>query len=115
MAKRKTIRAVFEDLDNLTSEDIAKSNQLKELLKSQVPLTIYDAHLTNKQYASIFEINDSESYIEIPKKEWIPALETCISWFLETEEYEKCTKIKAIIADIQTKPKKLTIKKDKHE
>tara|TARA_R110000868_G_scaffold397496_1_gene670214 strand:- start:780 stop:1127 length:348 start_codon:yes stop_codon:yes gene_type:complete len=115
MAKRKTIRALFEDLNNLRAEEIAKSQQLKELLKSQVPLTIYDAHLTNKQYASIFEINDSENYIEISKKDWISALETCISWFLETEEYEKCTKLKAIIVEIQNKPKKITIKKDKHE
>jgi len=113
MAKRKTVRALFDDIENLTAEDISKSQQLKELLKSQVPITIYDAHCAGRQYACVFEINASDSYIEIPKRDWIAALETCISWYLETEEYEKCTKIKAIISDIQTKPTKLTIKKDK--
>jgi len=112
MAKRKTVRALFDDIENLSFEEIQKSEQLKELLKSQVPLTVYEAFLAGKQYASIFEINSSDCYLEIPKRDWIPALETCISWFLETEEYEKCTKIKMIIADIQKKPTKLTIKKD---
>ena len=110
MAKRKTIRALFDDIENLTAEEIVKSAQLKELLQSQVPLSIYDAYLAKKQYAVIFEINASDSYIEIPKRYWISALETCIVWFLENEEYEKCSKIKAIIAEIQKKPNKLTIK-----
>lgn len=112
MSKRKTIRAVFDDIENLTFEEIQKSQQLKDLLKSQVPLAIYDSFLAGRQYACIFEINASDCYLEIPKRDWVPALETCISWFLETEEYEKCTKIKLIISDIQNKPTKLTIKKD---
>ena len=111
MAKKKIIRAIFDDVDNLTSEDIAKSDKLKELLKSQVPLCILDAHDSNKQSASLFEINATDHYVEIPKKDWVQALETCIIWYLETEEYEKCTKIKMIIDDIKKKPiKKINIK-----
>ena len=115
MAKRKTVRALFDNIESLTSEDIAKSTQLKDLLKMQVPISVYEAHTAKKQFATIFEINSSDSYLEIPKKDWIPALETCIMWYLESEEYEKCTKIKSIIAEINKKPtKKLTVKTEEN-
>ncbi len=111
MAKRKTIRAIFEDVENLTTEEILKSQALKDLLKIQVPVSILDAHKSKKQSAPIFEINSTDHYIEISKKDWIQALETCIIWYLETEEYEKCSKIRDIIEDLQKKPvKKINIK-----
>jgi hypothetical protein len=116
MAKRKTIRALFDNIESLTAEDISKSQQLKDLLKMQIPISVYEAHTGNKQYATIFEINSSGSYIDIHKRDWITALETCIMWFLESEDYEKCTKIKVIIAEIQKKPAKiLTVKTEENE
>ena len=82
----------------------------------QVPVSIYEAHTANKQYASIFEINSSDNYIEIPKKDWVQALETCIMWHLESEDYEKCSKIKDISAEIQKKSsKKITVKTETDE
>ena len=111
MAKKKHIRAIFDNVNNLSIDDIAKSKALKDLLKSQVPVAIIEANSSNKQCAILFEINDSDHFVEIPKKDWIQALETCIMWYLETEEYEKCTKIKAVIEDIQKKPvKKINVK-----
>lgn len=113
MAKRKTIRAIFEDVENLSIEHITKSQALKDLLKVQVPITILEAHDSKKQSATIFEINSTDHYIEIPKKDWVQALETCIIWYLETEEYEKCSKLRDTIEDIQKKPvKKINIKTD---
>lgn len=113
MAKRKHVRAIFQDVDKLSSEDIAKSQALKDLLKTQVPVCIFEAHIANRQVASVFEINDSDHYIEIHKRDWPQALETCIIWYLETEEYEKCTKLRNMIEEIQKKPtKKLNIKKE---
>ena len=59
MAKRKTVRALFDNVENLSPEDIAKSQQLKDLLKMQVPISVYEAHTASKQFATIFEINTS--------------------------------------------------------
>jgi hypothetical protein len=116
MAKRKTIRALFDNIHELTSEEIAKSQQLKNLLMMQVPVSVYEAHQSNKQYATVFEINTTDHYIEIPKKDWIPAIETCIMWYLESEEYEKCSKLKEIIDQIQKKAsKKITVKTEDNE
>ena len=116
MAKRNTIRALFDNIHDLTSEEIAKSQQLKDLLKMQVPVSIYEAHKANKQFATIFEINTTDHYVEIPKKDWIQALETCIMWHLESEDYEKCSKLRDIVIEIQKKQtKKITVKADTDE
>jgi hypothetical protein len=114
MSKKRIVRALFDNLENLKVEDIAKSQQLKELLKSQVPVAILESHELRRQSAVIFEINATDHFIEIQKKDWIQALETCIMWYLESEEYEKCTKLKMIMDDIQKKPtKKVNVKTQK--
>jgi hypothetical protein len=116
MAARVTIRAIFEDVHNLTTEDILKSEQLKDLLKTVVPECIRSAHSSKKQSAVIFEINATDHYVEIPQKDWSQALETCIMWYLESEDYEMCTKIKTMISEIQKKPaKKINVKTETDE
>ena len=110
---RRTVRALFENAEELRAEDVAQSEILKTLLKTQVPIAIEDAIVAKKIYASIFEINDTKNYIEIHKNHWVNALETCLIWYVEDENYEMCTHIKNLIQSIQNKPsKKITIKKD---
>jgi hypothetical protein len=109
--KSTTIRALFEDVHNLSPEEIAKSDKLKQLLKSIVPECIQQAQSANKQSATLFEINSTDHFVEIPKKDWPQALETCIMWYLESEDYEMCTKLKQLIDEIQKKStKKLNVK-----
>lgn len=111
---RKVVRAVFDNPQELSAEDVAKSETLKELLKTQVPHSINDALMQNKIYASVFEINDSSVYIDIHKSHWIGALETCLLWYIDKEDYEMCIFIKDLIKTIQNKGKgKLTINDDK--
>lgn len=102
---RKPVRALFDNLDSLTSEHIAKSDILKELIKKHAPLAIEEAIVDKKIYASLFEINDSGQYVEIHKNQWIQALETCLLWYVEDENYEMCTHIKNLIHTLQEKPK----------
>lgn len=110
---RRTVRALFENPQELRAEDVAKSEVLKTLLKSQIPLAIEDAIVSKKIYASVFEINDTKNYIEVHKNHWTAALETCLIWYVEDEDYEMCTHIKNLIQSIQNKSsKKITIKKD---
>lgn len=113
---RKTVRAIFENPEHLTAEDIIESDSLKQLLKVQIPNAIEDAIVRKKIYASIFEINDSNHYVEIHKNHWVSALETCIVWYLDDENYEMCTHIKNMIQTIQSKTlKKIsTNNKDEH-
>lgn len=102
---RKPVRALFDNLDELTPDQISKSDILKELIKKHAPLAIEDAIVDKKIYASLFEINDSGQYIEVHKNQWVQALETCLLWYVEDENYEMCTHIKNLIQTIQDKSK----------
>lgn len=103
---RKVIRALFDNPHDLTPEAVAKSEELKALIKSQIVESIKLAFDANKTYASIFEINDSSYYIEIHKKHWVQALETCMLWYVEEENYEKCKEIKELIHKINNRGSK---------
>ena len=98
---RKVVRAVFDNPQELSPDQVAQSQELKKLIKSQAPEAVRLAFDHSKKFATIFEINDSSYYVELPRKSWINALETCLLWYVEEENYEMCTKIKDLIKDIQ--------------
>jgi hypothetical protein len=110
---KRPIRAVFPDVYNLTSESIASSAILKDLLKTEVPKAIEIAFKEKKIYASVFEINASSYFIEIHKKDWVTALETCVVFNVELENYEACSFINNLIKTIKDSRKspKVKIKK----
>jgi hypothetical protein len=116
MSKKRIVRALFDSIESLTPEEIASSDALKGLLKAQVPFAIREAFNSRKQYATIFEINSTSHFIEIHKKDWVKAIETCIIWYLESEEYEECSKLKDLIVQLQKKNIPIVkIKKEENE
>lgn len=114
---KRPIRALFENPQDLRAEDVAQSEILKDLLKNHVPLAIENAIVKKKIYASVFEINDSKQFIEIHKNNWVQALETCLVWYVEDEDYEMCNHIKNLIFTIQDKKKlsKISIQQNKSD
>ena len=109
---KKVVRAIFKNPNEMNAADIAQSQDLKKLLKDQLPEVIKLALKHNKKFATIFEINDSNNYVELSNKNWIKALETCLLWYVEDENYEMCTKIKNLISDIQTNASKNKLQLD---
>jgi hypothetical protein len=49
----------------------------------------------------LFELGQSEYYIEIEKRDWEQALQSCIDKLVEDEKYEECIKIKDVIEKIK--------------
>ena len=117
MRIRKVVRAIFDNLEEMTAEDIASSEILKKLLSDNLPPCIKRAHALGSTYASIFEINASESYVEIHKSQWIPALETVISWHSDenVQDYEKCAELAKLIEEIKAEKKTGTKKPSKNK
>ena len=103
MKKYRPVRAIFENVSSLQAQDIEASSILRDLLKVEAPKAIEYAIQNKKTFASIFEINDSNSYIELHKNQWILALETCILFYVEQEDYEACNKMTKLIESIKTK------------
>lgn len=112
MATKKEIpiRAIFDGVNQLTTEDVIASEPFNKLLKEKIPSIIEEAHKVGSVFATIFEINDSGCFIEIHRNDWIKALESCISMYVEDEDYNTCGKITALIQEIKDKYKRFTKK-----
>lgn len=113
MAKRQIPKAVFEPWDGFTAEDLLDTPALVHLVKKETPLAIKDAFANKKTFATLFQINHSENYIDIPKSYWIPALEECIKYLIEEQRYEECGNLKELIDSIK-KGTKRTVKKSEN-
>ncbi len=115
MATRKIPRAVFEPLSDVEASDIEDNAVLLALVKKETPLAIEEAFRAKKTFATLFEINTTGMYIDIPKGQWIPALEQCIAYKLEEEKFEDCIVIKNLIEEIRKGNKTLSKKTKKQQ
>jgi DNA primase len=107
MAKRNIPKAVFEPWDGLVAADLLEAPPLVELVKKEAPKAIRDALNNRKTLATLFQVNHSEHYIDIPTPYWIAALEECIKYLIEEQRYEECKEIKKLIDDIKLGSKTL--------
>jgi hypothetical protein len=82
------------------------------LIKKETPLAIEEAFRNKKTFATLFEINGIELYLDIPKQYWVPALEQCISFKLTEEKFEDCIKLRDLIEEIRKPIKRISKKKD---
>ena len=51
----------------------------------------------NLESVNIAEIKNHDVIISVPKAEWKAGLENAMNYYIKTEEYEECSKIKNII------------------
>lgn len=110
MAKRSIPKAVFEPWEGLTADDLLNTRQLIELVRHETPKAIKDAFQNNKSFATLFQINHTEYYLDIPKPYWISALEECIKYLIEDQRYEECRDLKKLIDDIKAGSKTVSKK-----
>jgi hypothetical protein len=84
------------DIEALSNNEIFSTAVFKEAFES-----IKDAVKTRSKTAVLFELGQSEYYIEIEKRDWEQALQSCIDKLVEDEKYEECIKIKDVIEKIK--------------
>jgi excinuclease UvrABC helicase subunit UvrB len=97
---RRIFRINFENLPLLRSEDLVESEVLLGVLKKEVPKAINKAIKEKKTYATVFEINSSNVYVEIHKKDWVNALNSCVEFHAKEEEYETCVELNNTIKSL---------------
>lgn len=107
MGKRQIPKAFFEPLEHIKASDLLESDSLLDMVKKETPLAIEEAFRNKKTFATIFEVNGAGVYLDIPKQYWIPALETCIRFMIEKEDFEKCIPLRNLIEEIQKPVKKI--------
>jgi hypothetical protein len=113
MPKQRKIRAILDNVERYTSEELQSSQTLTELVYKETPNAIEEAIKTNSTYASIFEINNSGHYVEIHKRDWVSALSVCLSDKVSKEDYKECSRINELITKLQKKQTK-TVKEAKN-
>jgi hypothetical protein len=105
--KRQIPKALFEPWEGMKAEELLENPQLVELVKKETPKAIQEAFQNKKTFATLFQVNHSEYYIDIPKPYWTDALEECIKYLIEEQRYEECKDIKKLIDDIKARPKRI--------
>ena len=78
----------FEDLEAKAKKPL----MMKTLVKS-----ISEGIEDNLESVNIAEIKNYDLILNIPKSEWKPGLEKALEYYINTEEYEECSKIKDIL------------------
>ena len=69
----------------------------KPIMMRSLVTNIANGIKNNLESVSVAEIKHHDVVISVPKNEWKSGLENAIEYYIKTEEYEVCSKIKELI------------------
>ena len=69
----------------------------KPLMMKTLVTNIADGIESNLESVNIAEIKHTDIILSVSKNEWKPGLEKAMEYYIKTEEYEECSKIKTLI------------------
>lgn len=58
---------------------------------------VTEAIKTDKKEIKLCEVKNSGIFITVEKTEWKDSLDSALQYYIDTEEYEECSKIKNLI------------------
>jgi len=71
--------------------------EVKEVVIEEVIFAIKDAIKRKKSKIELFEVANSDYYLELDKDKFKTSLETAIEYFVEKEEYDRCIEVRDLI------------------
>ena len=80
----------------ISLEDFEAKAKKPVIMKSLVT-NIAEGIDDNLESVNVAEIKNHDVIISVPKSEWKPGLEKAMEYYIKTEEYEECSKIKKLI------------------
>jgi len=80
----------------ISLEDFEAKAKKPTMMKSLVS-NIAEGIEDNLESVNIAEIKNYDVIISVPKTEWKGGLENAMEYYIKTEEYEECSKIKKLI------------------
>ena len=84
----------------ISLEDFEAKAKKPTMMKSLVS-NIAEGIEDRLESVNIAEIKNHDLIISVPKSEWKPGLEKAMEYYIKTEEYEQCSKIKNLIKKIK--------------
>ena len=83
----------------ISLEDFETKSKKPTMMKSLVE-NITEGIESNLESVNIAEIKHTDIILSVSKDEWKPGLEKAMEYYIITEEYEECSKIKKLINKI---------------
>ena len=80
----------------ISLEDFETKSKKRQVYKSLIQ-NISEGIEFNLDSVNIAEIKNHDVIISVPKTEWKSGLENAMNYYIGTEEYEECSKIKKLI------------------
>tara|TARA_Y100000593_G_scaffold70240_1_gene128898 strand:- start:148 stop:417 length:270 start_codon:yes stop_codon:yes gene_type:complete len=80
---------IFDNNEELNSK---KSQVYKSLIEG-----VSEAIKTDKSEIKLCEVKNTNIFITVEKPEWKESLDSALQYYVNKEEYEKCSKIKNLI------------------
>ena len=114
----EVLNLVITPLGGLSTEELLSYDYITSLVRRELPKGIERAIKNRKADATIIEINHSGYFIEIPIRFWRNALNSCLEYYTEEEDYTKCIYIKSVldkVAEYEKIPSTLRTRKSKRE
>ena len=68
-----------------------------QVVIDETVVAIKEGIAKKKKSINLFEITNSEYYIELKKEQWKSSLEKALEYYLEKEEYERCAECRDLI------------------
>ena len=84
----------------ISLEDFEAKAKKPTMMKSLV-LNIAEGIKDNLESVNVAEIKNHNLIISVPKSEWKSGLKNAMDYYIKTEEYEQCSKIKNLIKKIK--------------
>lgn len=104
MASKKEVRRVplmkVASSNKFTHEHLLENNAFINAVYGETVNGIEDAIKNNNKSAILFLLGNSDAHVEINKLDWKVALESCIDYYIESEQYELCVSIKKLIGKL---------------
>jgi hypothetical protein len=105
MSQRKQERTIpalnVYPLNDNTTSYILESEEIQKFIYEHTFNGIKEAIRTKKNIAVLFRLNNTDNYIELPKNEWINAIDSCIKYYEGLEKFEKCMNLTILKSNIK--------------
>lgn len=76
---------------------LTENPEIVQVVIDETVVAIKEGINKNKNSISLFEVANSEYYIELRKDKWKSSLENALEYYLEKEEYDKCIECRDLI------------------
>ena len=83
-------------IPSISLEDF-EAKAKKTIMMKSLEVNLADGINDNLESVNIAEIKNHDVIISVPKAEWKAGLENAMDYYIKTEEYEECSKIKKIL------------------